>query len=185
MGHELQLISDGDGLAIIGDHAMVERFLVSERLPVSQDLGLKRLGSVLGTGSKAAKAASEIAEHSGRWVKLSEQSAQAIQKHGLMTGSQDGLSRAVLTDHGRITGLLEIVNNPATTMLTNPAVLSGAAGLMAQLAMKQTMEEITEYLKAIDQKVDDVLRAQKDAVLADMIGVDLMIEEAGAADRHQ
>ncbi len=32
--------------------------------------------------------------------------------------------------------------------------------------------EITDYLEAIDKKVDDVLRAQKDAVLADMIGVD-------------
>jgi hypothetical protein len=49
---------------------------------------------------------------------------------------------------------------------------------MAQLAMQQTMDEITDYLAAIDEKVDDVLRAQKDAVLADMMGVDLVIEEA-------
>ena len=49
---------------------------------------------------------------------------------------------------------------------------------MAQLAMQQTMDEITDYLATIDEKVDDVLRAQKDAVLADMIGVDFVIEEA-------
>jgi hypothetical protein len=49
---------------------------------------------------------------------------------------------------------------------------------MAQFAMQQAMDEITDYLAAIDEKVDDVLRAQKDAVLADMIGVDLVIEEA-------
>jgi hypothetical protein len=49
---------------------------------------------------------------------------------------------------------------------------------MAQLAMKQSMDEITDYLATIDEKVDDVLRAQKDAVLADMIGVDFVIEEA-------
>ena len=49
---------------------------------------------------------------------------------------------------------------------------------MAQLAMQQTMDEITDYLAAIDEKVDDVLRAQKDAVVADMIGVDFVIEEA-------
>ncbi|MEU4560993.1 hypothetical protein AB0F72_21650 [Actinoplanes sp. NPDC023936] len=176
--NEIELISDGDGLAVIGNRAMVERFLVSERLPAPKDLGMNRLSSILGTGAKAAKAASEISEKSGHWVKLSEQSAQAIQKYGLMKGSQDGLSRAVLTDSGKIHGLLEIVTSSPATMLANPAVLSGAAGLMAQLAMKQTMEEITEYLKVIDQKVDDVLRAQKDAVLADMIGVDLVIEEA-------
>ncbi|WP_020544484.1 hypothetical protein [Nonomuraea coxensis] len=49
---------------------------------------------------------------------------------------------------------------------------------MAQVAMQQAMDEITDYLATIDEKVDDVLRAQKDAVVADMIGVDLVIEEA-------
>ena len=44
--------------------------------------------------------------------------------------------------------------------------------------MQQQMEEITEYLAKIDAKVDDILRAQKDAVLADMIGVELMLDEA-------
>jgi hypothetical protein len=63
-------------------------------------------------------------------------------------------------------------------MLANPAMLTGAAGLMAQLAMKQSMEEITEYLAVIDAKVDAVLRAQTDAVVADMIGVELVIDEA-------
>ena len=42
MDDEIQLISDGDGLAVIGDPAAVERFLVSEGLS-SKDLGLPRL----------------------------------------------------------------------------------------------------------------------------------------------
>ncbi|GAA2892940.1 hypothetical protein Acy02nite_40300 [Actinoplanes cyaneus] len=62
--------------------------------------------------------------------------------------------------------------------LTNPALLTGVAGLMAQLAMKQTMDEITDYLAVIDAKVDAVLRAQTDAVVADMIGVELVVDEA-------
>jgi hypothetical protein len=68
--------------------------------------------------------------------------------------------------------------------LTNPALLSGAAGLMAQLAMQQTMDEITDYLATIDAKLDDVLRAQEDAVLADMIGVGFDIEEAMTLREH-
>lgn len=40
------------------------------------------------------------------------------------------------------------------------------------------MDEITQYLATIDEKVDDVLRAQKDAVLADMIGVGFALDEA-------
>ncbi|MFV2087581.1 hypothetical protein [Micromonospora sp. LOL_021] len=176
MENEIQLISDGDGLAVIGHPAAVDRFLTAERLP-SKDLGLKRLSSALGTGSKIAEAGAEISEHSGRWVQLSAESAQAMKKYNLMSGSENGLGRAVLTDHGRITGLLEIVQTPSA-MLTNPAILTGAAGLMAQLAMKQSMDEITDYLAVIDAKVDAVLRAQTDAVVADMIGVELVIDEA-------
>lgn len=176
MDDEIQLISDGDGLAVIGNPMAVERFLVSEGLP-SKDLGLQRLGSVLSTGAGAAQAGSEIAANSGRWVKLTKESAGALNKYNLMKGSSPGVSRAVLTDGGKIKGFVEFVKGPGA-LLSNPAVLAGAAGIMAQLAMQQAMDEITDYLATIDEKVDDVLRAQKDAVLADMIGVDFVIEEA-------
>ena len=182
MDDDIQLISDGDGLAVIGDPAAVERFLVSEGLP-SKDLGLPRLGAVLSTGAAAAQAGSEIAANSGRWVMLTEQSAQALKKYPLMKGSRPGVSRAVLTENGKTKELLELARTPGSfltnpALLTNPAFLAGAAGLMAQLAMQQTMDEITDYLAVIDEKVDDVLRAQKDAVLADMIGAGFVIEEA-------
>jgi hypothetical protein len=110
-------------------------------------------------------------------VELTKESAQHLKKYKLMKGSQTGVSRAVLTDNGQIKGFLELARTPGS-LLTNPALLAGAVGLMAQLAMQQTMDEITAYLATIDEKVDDVLRAQKDAVVADMIGVDLVIEEA-------
>ncbi|MFI1993946.1 hypothetical protein [Actinoplanes sp. NPDC020271] len=177
MENEIQLITDGDGLAVIGHPAAVDRFLTAERLP-SKDLGLKRLSSALGTGSTVAKAGAAAAEHSGRWVQLTAESAQAMKKYNLMTGPSNDVKRAVLTDHGKITGLLQVVKASPTGMLTNPAILTGAAGLMAQLAMKQSMAEITEYLAVIDAKVDAVLRAQTDAVVADMIGVELVIDEA-------
>lgn len=176
MDDDIQLISDGDGLAVIGSPAAVEHFLVSEGLP-SKDLGLTRLGSALSAVAEAVHAGAEIAANSGRWVKLTEQSAQALKKHGLMKGSNAGVSRAVLTKNGRIKGLLELKKTPGS-LLTNPAHLAGAAALMAQLAMQHSMDEITDYLAAIDAKVDDVLRAQKDAVLADMVGAGSVIEEA-------
>src|SRR5262249_4437038 len=46
MDDEIQLISDGDGLAVIGGPEAVERFLVSEGLS-SKDRELPRLGTVL------------------------------------------------------------------------------------------------------------------------------------------
>jgi len=182
MDNEIQLICDGDGLAVIGDPTAVERFLVSEAL-TSKDLELPRLGTVLSSGSAGAQASSVIAANSGRWVKLTQESAEKINKLGLRESSK-GLSTGVLRGpKGQVAGFVEFAKAPAS-MLSNPAVLAGAAGIMAQLAMQQTMDEITDYLAAIDEKVDDVLRAQKDAVVADMIGVDFVIEEAMTI-RHQ
>jgi hypothetical protein len=69
-------------------------------------------------------------------------------------------------------------------MLRNPAMLAGVAGIMSQLAMQQQMAEITAYIATIDEKLDDVLRAQKDTVLAQMIGVGLQIDEAMTIRDH-
>nr|WP_237686501.1 hypothetical protein [Arthrobacter jiangjiafuii] len=173
------MINDGDGLAVIGDPAAVDRFLSSEGLE-SKDLGLRRLGPKLGKAAGLADGASQLAANSGRWVKLTEESAQAIKKYGLMKNSKTGLSMGVVQAKGQSGGIKAIVqftSGPASK-LANPALLAGAAGIMAQAAMQQTMNEITDYLAAIDEKVDDILRAQKDAVLADMLGVDFVIEEA-------
>ncbi|UFU01866.1 hypothetical protein LQF12_10090 [Ruania suaedae] len=183
MTDEIELISDGDGIAVIGDATVVDRFLTSQGLP-SKDLRLSQLGSTFSAGSGALQSASTMSANSGRWVQLTQESAQALGQSPLMKGSQPGVSRAILTQqNGQIKGILEIVRTPGS-MLANPALLTGAAGIMAQLAMQQTMEEITDYLATIDAKVDDVLRAQKDAVLADMIGVDFVLEEAMTVREH-
>nr|WP_227411787.1 hypothetical protein [Cryobacterium sp. BB736] len=180
------MISDGDGLAVIGDPAAVKRFLASAGVP-SKDLALQeRLGTVLNAGSGAARAGSEIAANSGRWVKLTDESAKAMKVGQLMKGSSDGVSRAIATTgKGKVTKILEFAKPGSVgSMLTNPAVLAGAAGIMAQLAMQQTMDEITDYLARIDEKVDDILRAQKDAAIAEMIGVGFVIDEAMTVREH-
>jgi O-acetyl-ADP-ribose deacetylase (regulator of RNase III) len=173
---EIELISDGAGLAVIGDPAAVELFLASEGMP-SKDLDLPRLDRLLGTGGAATQAGAEFAANSGRWVKLTEESAQAMKKYKLMKGTSPGVSRAVLTEGGKSKGFLQIVRTPGSS-LANPALLSGVGGMMAQLAMQQAMEEITDYLATIGEKLDDVLRSQTNQVLARMDGVDLAIREA-------
>lgn len=177
MAYEIELINDGDGVAVIGPSTAVEQFLASQDLP-SKELDLKRIGSTLNSAAGVAQAGSEISAESGRWVKLTKESAAAFHTSKRMKGSSHKVSRAIVTeDNGKIKGILEIVNGPGQA-LANPAMLAGAAGVMAQLAMQQTMDEITDYLAVIDAKVDDILRAQKDAVIADMIGVDFVLDEA-------
>ncbi|GAT86574.1 hypothetical protein [Paenarthrobacter nicotinovorans] len=183
MENEIQLISDGDGLAVIGDSNAVQRFLTSEGL-TSKDLGLQRLGPAIGAAAGALQSTSEIAANSGRWVKLTKESAELVKKYGLMKSSSTGLNLGVVqAKGGQIKGIVQFAKVPGT-LISNPAVLSGAAGIMSQVAMQQAMNEITDYLAAIDEKVDDLLRAQKDAVFAAMIGVDIEIEEALLIREH-
>jgi rRNA processing protein Krr1/Pno1 len=185
MDNEIQLISDGDGLAVLGSPTAVELFLTLEGL-ASKDLKLPRLAAVFKAGAQIAQAAPEIADNVGRWVELTKETAHLVEKHGLKKSSTSGLSTGVVKQgkgKGSFGGLVELAKDHAS-QLSNPAVLSGAAGLMAQLAMQQTMDEITDYLATIDAKLDDVLRAQEDAVLADMIGVGFDIDEAMTLREH-
>jgi hypothetical protein len=179
MSDEIQLISDGDGLAVIGDAKAVERFLATEGLP-SKELDLPRLSQALSLGSQSANAASALAAGSGRWFQVSKETAAQIKKFGLMKNSTTGLDMGIVHVSGQkggIKSIVQFVRGPGSK-LANPAVLAGVGGLMAQMAMQQAMNEITEYLAVIDAKVDDILRAQKGAVLADMIGAGMALDEA-------
>jgi hypothetical protein len=137
MSGEIELISDGDGIAVIGDPSAVDLFLESEGLP-SRDLGLSRLRNVLSTGGATAQAGSQVAEKSGRWVKLTKESAEILKTSRLMKGETQHVSRAIAMKDNKAAHILQIVTKPGTA-LTNPALLSGAGGLMSQMAMQQAI----------------------------------------------
>ncbi len=92
MDDEIQLISDGQGLAVIGETKAVERFLNAQGL-ASRELGLPRLASILSASGGATDAASLAVSASGRWVQLTADSAAKIDQFGLMKGSGPGISR--------------------------------------------------------------------------------------------
>jgi hypothetical protein len=173
----IQLVSDGGGLAIFGSPSDVARFLVSEGLGSSKQLDLPALGTGLRAAATTAQAGSEIAANSGRWLKLTKESAALVHKHGLTKTKTPGISHAMVGKPGAVKNWLQ-VEGGLGSVLTNPANLAGAAGIMAQLSMQQAMDEITDYLAKIDEKIDDLLRAQKDTVVARMIGVGLVIDDA-------
>lgn len=178
MDDEIELIGDDDGLLVSGKPAVVKEFLGSEGLWVSSArLDLRRLHTIFGIGSDVAQAASTITANSARWLKLTPESAQLRTKYGLMESQTPGVSHAMVGDPGSIKSWLQVGRGPGV-LLSNPALLSGVAGIMAQAAMRQTMAEITDYLAAIDEKVDDLLRKQDDAVVAQMVGTGHAIERA-------
>ena len=176
MDDEVELISDSDGLAVIGNPTAVERFMASVGL--ASNAGSPRLGAAFSGGASVAQTGSEIAANSGRWVKLTQESAQAVKKFGFMDTKTPGVSHAMVGQPGDIKQWIQIVKRTPGSMVTNPAMLAGVAGIMAQIAMQQTMAEITDYLATIDEKLDHVLRAQTNQVLARLDGVDLAVREA-------
>lgn len=174
----IQVISDGAGIAIIGEPEAVERRLRSEGLwESSRRLDLGPLKRLVGLGADAARAASDINASSGRWLKLTEESARLVKEHGLMESKTAGESHVMVGAPGAIRSWLQ-AETSAGTMLSNPAVLSGVAGLMAQVAAKQAMAELTDYLITIDAKVDAVLRKVDDAAVANIFGLQAAIDRA-------
>ena len=179
MGSGIDLVSDGDGLAIIGNETDVERFFLSVGLgkAPSRALDLHRLWSFSGTGGAAAQIGADLAANSGRWVKLTAESAEAVRKYGLMPTKTPGVSHAMIGEPGDVKQWLQIAQAPSA-LLSGPFALTALSTMMQQRAMQQQMDEIVGYLQEVNEKVDDILRGQKDAVLADMIAVDLIVEEA-------
>ncbi len=181
---DVEVISDGDGLVFVGEPTQVAKFVAASGLP-STSFDIAKLTPSVAAGAAVLNTAAEISANAGRWVKLTEESAKAAQLLPVVQNSSTHFWHATTRgDKGRFVKNLQFVTKPGSplskpgALLTSPAILAGVGGIMAQYAMQQTMEEITDYLAKIDAKVDDVLRAQKDAVLSDMIGVEMLIDEA-------
>lgn len=176
MTNEIEVISDGDGLAVLGAPEDVDAFLTSFGFE-SRELEVRRLGPSYKTSAGLLNAGAGVAANSGRWMKLTSESFAASKKLPLVKNAATGNLHATLrASSGQFTKNLQFAAGPAS--LLTPAALAGAGAVMSQMAMQEAIEEIGEYLAIIDEKIDDILRAQKDSVFSDMIGVDLMIEEA-------
>lgn len=68
----------------------------------SMDLDLHRVRSLLGTGGTAANVGADFAANSGRWVKLTAESAGAVKQFGLMPTKTPGVSHAMIGQPGEI-----------------------------------------------------------------------------------
>ncbi|MGP9725492.1 hypothetical protein ACT3SZ_15895 [Corynebacterium sp. AOP40-9SA-29] len=178
-GTDIQLIKDDRGIAVIGSPDLVQSFLDKTGLSATGHPS-RPLRSGASTMSGILNVGSEISANSGRWLPLTKESAALVKRAPLVTNSTTGnLHATVRASNGQFLKNLEFVRTP-TSLLTNPAALSNAAALMTQLAMSQMMDEITDYLKTIDKKLDDVLQSFNDSVLSQLYGVSDVIDDAMA-----
>lgn len=178
MSADIELLSDGKGLAVLGSPTDVDRFLVDQGLSdtPAERLDLSGLGQLLGFGASAVEVAGHFYAHSGRWLPITPESAQAVKEFGLMPTKSLGISHAMIGKPGDIQQWLQVDNS--VLLAGGPILVPMIATVMSQQALQRQIKELESYLEAIDEKVDDILRSLKDAVLAEMVGADLTIEEA-------
>lgn len=179
MTNEIELFGDGTDLVVVGNPNSVDRFLKrANLLEASTDIPLGKLKTVLNLGGESVKTVAAISEQSGRYLKLTPESAKQLKAAGgLMSAKEDGVSYAMLGDPGRVSKWLQVEDGPGA-LLTNPAVLAGIGGLMTQLSQQAEANELKALLLRIDEQLDDVRRAQRDAVLAKMDRAMGAIDEA-------
>lgn len=180
MADEIEIVSDDDGAIVAGERSAVERFLKHNGLLTSvQDFSLSKLSPLLKAGSGIAQTAAEVAEQSAVYLRLTPDSAKRLKEAGgLMKTKTKGISHAMLGETGKDSLKWLQVEDGAGALLSNPAVLSGVGGLMSQFAQQAEARELKELLVRIDEKLDEVRRAQRDAVLARMRSSAGAIDEA-------
>lgn len=185
MSGEIEIVSDGEGLAVLGDPAHIARFFSVAGIDSSssEELDLNRLASITSAGSAATQIGANYLENAGRWVKLTKESADAIKKVGLTPTKTPGVNYAMIGAPGDIKQWILLSQAPSA-LLTGPFALTALSTMMQQHAMQQQMDQIVEYLQEINEKVDDILRNQKDAVFSELIGVELMLREAITVREH-
>lgn len=169
----VELISDGENLLVVGkDRRSVETFLQTKGLlEKARDFGREQLAPALRSSAELAKTVSDTIAESSLWLKVTPESADAIQEYGLTDSGVPGVAYAMAGTRGDIRQWVK-VDTTARAQVGNPAVLSGVAGALSQAARQQEVAQLRELLDAIDQKLDQVLRGQRDEILGDLSGIE-------------
>ncbi|AOZ73262.1 hypothetical protein BK816_08170 [Boudabousia tangfeifanii] len=165
---ELQMFEDEHGVVLLGEPTQLETWLNREGID-SREFHLKPNNSA-GKVAKVSQLAGKTAELSGRWVKKTKESTELVkklgrtQKVGSMADASQKVSKLDRLKRG----------------VASPSLLTGVGGVMAQIAREQAIKEISDYLKQMDSKLEDLLQDQKDQAVSNLLGVAQTIKETEA-----
>lgn len=170
---EVELLSDGEILLVVGDDKRaVEAFLRSHALLANaRAIGSRQLAPMLRSASEVTASIAEKVAESGLWVKLTPESAAAIAEYGLTDTGVPGVAHAMAGYRGNIKKWLQI-DTRVHAKLSNPEMLSGVAGALSRAARQREAEQLRTLLEGLDQKLDQVLRGQRDEILGDLAGIE-------------
>ena len=176
MSSDIEVYGDDDGLMLLGDSDDIRQILAELQITEEQTMDISN-AAILRNAHRTTGILQIAQEHSGRWVKLTKESAEKARKHGLLRSKDTGNFMGVIGKGGK-RGIKGNVQFEKITGGLSPAKVANVEMLMLTMALEQTMKEMTDYLKQIDAKVDQVLRQQKNAELAKFLSVAGLVSEA-------
>ncbi|GAA3664437.1 hypothetical protein [Microbacterium marinilacus] len=176
---EVELIRDGQNLLVVGSNrGAVERFMGSAGLlERAKEITSRQFVPMLRSAAEITHTLADTVAESALWVKLTEESAEAIKEFGLTETEVPGVAYAMAGRPGDIKQWLKI-NTSAGAKLASPGLLSGVAGGLAQAASQAEAEQLRGLLVSLDAKIDKVLRGQRDAIIGPLNGVERHLRSA-------
>ncbi len=131
----VSIIQDEQGITFLGDAGVIDHGLRA-RASIPRRSRPKAVQTV-SMASKGAQKASDAMVESGRWVKLTKESAELVAKYG-KNGKKGALQAGVVRQpNGRIIKHLKFTQ-PGQL---NPAMLTGISGVMVQMALEQAVSK--------------------------------------------
>lgn len=170
-GETVAVYEAEDGVLVFGSEAALELFDDDAGL-ASRPLSAKHLARVIGY---AGTAGGQLVAESGRWVKLTSESAATAKA---AVGGVDKLTSGVIRDKGGEIAKHVRFENVSKVGALTPAAPAVLGAMATQYAIESALDDITAYLEEIDRKLDQLLKQRKTETLGQIGGVSLAIDEA-------
>lgn len=168
----IRIFSSDDGYLLFGSEAALT---VLDAATCETDI-TKLSASTLATAAEALGAASTLRQGSGRWMKLTEESARFIKQSGATLAESATLRRR---DIPGLEGTQFIKQLSFEKLaLVTPAAPAALASLAFQMALDAAIAEIRTYLETMDAKLNELLRQRRTQLVGSLRGIGESLEEA-------
>lgn len=176
MSNEVEVYGDDDGFMLLGDSDDIRKALTVLNIQEQQTTDISK-AAIFRNAHRAAKLVGQAQQRSGRWVRVTKESAEKIRQHGLLRNNSTGNFMGVIGKGGKA-GIKGNVQFEKIVGGFTPAKVANIEMIMLTMALEQAMKEMTDYLKRIDAKVDQILRQQKNSEMAKFLSIADLVSEA-------
>ncbi|PLC10843.1 hypothetical protein AUQ48_16095 [Kocuria flava] len=162
-----------NGILLVGTSVDVQA--LAERFDASSKNTVKLTPDLLLAAGAAFQGFCVAQAQSGRWVKLTAESATVLRQAGITASTKDGMLAGVARGPaGSIAAHLRF--KPA--VLATPAAPMVLAATVTAMAFRQAAKDMTDYLQEIDLKVEQLLAETRNTEVSRLRGISLALDEA-------